>query len=169
MPVPADTRKDLIRYAPGYGPSPLAGNVPSVPYTVDALARFLGEVKHRGEAHKGFHAMFGALELLSEGYLTEAVPKCALGGRKLCGDGCTLSRSVRAHRGDPMVPKVAPDSSAVNCARWRAILMHCRGQNPDAGIGHNLGRNPVGAKCADAVEHFCRTRAPCPEIPYLLV
>jgi hypothetical protein len=45
---------------------------PSGVYTVESLAKFLGEVGSDGRPHAGFRAMFGALELLSEGYLTEA-------------------------------------------------------------------------------------------------
>jgi hypothetical protein len=72
MPVSDDTRKNVIRYAPGFGRSTAAGDRP---YTVDGLARFLGEVKSNGEAHEAFRAAFGALELISEGYLAESALK----------------------------------------------------------------------------------------------
>jgi hypothetical protein len=60
------TRKDHIRHVEGF---PTAG---SVPYTVAALARFLGEVKSDSKPRDSFVAAFDALELMSEGYLTEA-------------------------------------------------------------------------------------------------
>lgn len=67
MPIPADTRKDLIRYAPGFGRGPAAG--PRVPYTVDALANFLNDVDKDGKASEIFNATFAALELIEEGWI----------------------------------------------------------------------------------------------------
>jgi hypothetical protein len=43
-----------------------------VPYTVASVATFLGEVRADGDARESFRAAFDALELMSEGYLTEA-------------------------------------------------------------------------------------------------
>jgi len=76
MPIDPSTRTDLIRYAPGFGCSPPAAKVPQHPYTIDSLAKFLGETKaSTGCAHEPFKAIFGALELIAEGYLTEAAIK----------------------------------------------------------------------------------------------
>ena len=42
-------------------------------YTIEALAKFLGETKDStGKPHDGFISTFGALELISEGYLSES-------------------------------------------------------------------------------------------------
>jgi hypothetical protein len=67
-------RNDAIRVAPSFVESQLLASqqLPTGAYTVEALAKFLGEVGSDGRPHAGFRAMFGALELLSEGYLTEA-------------------------------------------------------------------------------------------------
>jgi hypothetical protein len=60
MPVPPDTRKDHIRYAPGFGGGPSADRV--LPYTVEALAKFLGEVQPNNAPRESFRAAFDALE-----------------------------------------------------------------------------------------------------------
>jgi hypothetical protein len=71
MPVPPDTRQDHIRHAPGFGGASTEKRL--VPYTVESLAKFLGETKDNGtQARESFRAAFDALELISEGYLTEA-------------------------------------------------------------------------------------------------
>jgi hypothetical protein len=76
MPISIEQgqRSDAIRIAPSYIETKLlaGAQLPSGAYTVEALAKFLGEVGSDGRPHAGFRAMFGALELLSEGYLTEA-------------------------------------------------------------------------------------------------
>jgi hypothetical protein len=69
MPVSPDTRKDLIRYTPSrpYG---------NVPYTVDSLAKFLGQTrknKGKDEATDGFRHMLAARELQAEGWAPESV------------------------------------------------------------------------------------------------
>ena len=38
---------------------------------MDAVARFLGQVRDRGDATDNFRAMFGALELKADGWLQE--------------------------------------------------------------------------------------------------
>jgi hypothetical protein len=60
-------RADTIRVAPGFGVEKwtASGLLPSCAYTVDALAKFLGEVDERdGKATEAFKATFGALELM---------------------------------------------------------------------------------------------------------
>ena len=69
MPVPTDTNDRFIRYAPGFGP---AASTRSVPYTIEALAKFLGEIDQRNEPRHQFRDTFNSLELMSEGFLSEA-------------------------------------------------------------------------------------------------
>jgi len=76
MAVAEDTRKDAIRYAPGFGPVPLAVHVPH-PYTIDALAKFLGAVRDDGHATEDFKAAFSALELIEEGFRVGPCTCCA--------------------------------------------------------------------------------------------
>jgi hypothetical protein len=47
LPISPDTRKDHIRYAPGFGRGLPATQVIECPYTVDGLAKFLGGGKSR--------------------------------------------------------------------------------------------------------------------------
>jgi hypothetical protein len=76
LPIDPKTRKDLIRYAPGYGCWRPAANIPSHLYTIDSLAKFLGETRlSTGKAHDAFNTTFAALELISEGYLNESAIK----------------------------------------------------------------------------------------------
>jgi len=76
LPIDPKTNKSQIRYAPGYSSIPPAERIPSSPYTVDALAKFLGETKlSTGVAHEAFRTTFAALELISEGYLNESAIK----------------------------------------------------------------------------------------------
>lgn len=71
MPIDPSTNKNVIRYAPGFGPV-TAGVTGAHPYTVEVLAKFLGMVKTGSQtARDSFVAAFGAVELISEGYLTE--------------------------------------------------------------------------------------------------
>jgi hypothetical protein len=60
-------RNDTIRLAPSYsGGQNVAGDtLPPNSYTVDALAKFLGEVGSDGHAHDGFKNAFAVLELIS--------------------------------------------------------------------------------------------------------
>jgi hypothetical protein len=66
-------RTDTIRLAPGFDIErfPAGGILPPLAYTIDALARFLGETKERGEATESFKATFGALELIDGNGLKE--------------------------------------------------------------------------------------------------
>jgi hypothetical protein len=81
MPIATGERQrtDKIRVAPGFsvGQSAASGALPPGAYTVDGLAKFLGEVKEdtTGWATEAFKAAFGALELISEGYLAESAIK----------------------------------------------------------------------------------------------
>jgi hypothetical protein len=70
-------RSDSIRIAPSFSVAKYrAGTeLPLGSYTVDALAKFLGETDKRGEAHQAFRTTFAALELISEGYLNESAIK----------------------------------------------------------------------------------------------
>lgn len=72
MSVPEDTNERFIRYAPGFGTRADTG---ARRYTVEALAKFLGEVRSdRGEVrprHEFVNA-FNSLELMSENHLSEA-------------------------------------------------------------------------------------------------
>jgi hypothetical protein len=71
MPVDAKTNASALRYAPSFLLSGPSGG--PHPYTVDSLARFLGTVKPETQkATNGFVAAFGSIELIEEGYLTEA-------------------------------------------------------------------------------------------------
>ena len=66
MPI---SNPKMLRFAPSYsvgGKTPAPGE--SHPYTVDALAKFLGLVKQKSQEPKdSFHAAFGAIELIEEG------------------------------------------------------------------------------------------------------
>jgi len=104
MPFPPGTDPKLVRFAPKYTAGTAAVPVGDSPearaaraafskeiaeknerhaFTVEALAKFLGLVKQESQRPKdSFVAAFGALELVSEGYLTEARTK-GLDVRKL--------------------------------------------------------------------------------------
>jgi hypothetical protein len=71
MPIEPHTKPEHVRYAPGFSSSPAGGE--DHKYTVQALAKFLGLLKpgNRQEPRNSFVAAFGAVELISEGYLTE--------------------------------------------------------------------------------------------------
>jgi hypothetical protein len=71
LPIPSDTRKDFIKYAPGFERVAPAPNVPYCSYTVDGLAKFLGEVDGADHASHDFKATFGALELIDGNGLKE--------------------------------------------------------------------------------------------------
>ena len=65
----------MIRYAPSFSQSP--SSVPETdhakyPYTIQTLAGFLGFVQPDGQSLRSFEAAFGAVELIEEGYLTDA-------------------------------------------------------------------------------------------------
>jgi hypothetical protein len=75
MPIDPKTNKSLIRYAPSFGCGLPAVRIPQRRYTIDSLAKFLGETGKGDHAHDAFKATFGALELIAEGYLTESAIK----------------------------------------------------------------------------------------------
>jgi hypothetical protein len=62
MPIDPKTNKTQIRYAPGFSSVAPGPSIPSRPYTVDGLAKFLGEVDDTGHATHAFKAAFAALE-----------------------------------------------------------------------------------------------------------
>jgi hypothetical protein len=73
MRIESKTRDDAIRYAPGFSQTACAPSEGAHPYTVEALAKFLGMVKPDNQRPRdSFVACFGALELIDEGYLSEA-------------------------------------------------------------------------------------------------
>jgi hypothetical protein len=66
MPIDPSTRTDAIRYAPSFSQNQRARPDSARPYTVEALAKFLGLVRNgTGEERPkdSFVAAFGALEL----------------------------------------------------------------------------------------------------------
>jgi hypothetical protein len=69
LPIATDQgqRTDKIRMAPGFDVAkyPAGGTLPIGAYTANGLAKFLGEVKERGEYSDDFRATFNALELLA--------------------------------------------------------------------------------------------------------
>jgi hypothetical protein len=70
MPIDLKTNTQHFRYAS----SPLEESIPAHPYTLNSLARFLGQIKPKtDEATDGFRTMFTALELVTEGWLPESV------------------------------------------------------------------------------------------------
>ena len=76
MPVDPKTNKQHIRYAPGFSSLTPASSIKSYPYTVDSLAKFLGATKPSNDAAKDeFKTTFAALELISEGHMTESAVK----------------------------------------------------------------------------------------------
>lgn len=70
------TNTTVLRYAPSYSISEAcvvaATTDTCFPYTVETLATFLGFIQPNGQSTTAFIAAFGALELIKEGYLTEA-------------------------------------------------------------------------------------------------
>ena len=73
MPIPPHTKPNYIRYAPAFSSESSTNSDHLYPYTIEALAAFLGHSKSSGEAAKDyFRAAFGAVELIADGYLTEA-------------------------------------------------------------------------------------------------
>jgi hypothetical protein len=73
MPIDPKTNINTIRYAPPYsvGPSVTAGV--THPYTIESMAKFLGFVKSGSQTPRdSFVAAFGALELISEGLISES-------------------------------------------------------------------------------------------------
>lgn len=70
-PLPK-TKDTAIRYAPTYTTGLAANPVKDSAYTTETLVTFLGFVQPDGQATTAFLAAFGALELIKEGYLTEA-------------------------------------------------------------------------------------------------
>jgi hypothetical protein len=72
LPIDPKTNTSSVRYAPGYASIPPAERIPSQPYTIDGLAKFLGEVKDDGHAQDAFRATFGALELIDGNGLKES-------------------------------------------------------------------------------------------------
>src|SRR6267154_2186796 len=63
----------MLRDAPAYPIAERAESDLSHPYTVEALARFLGFVKSQDRAlTSNFNAAFGAAELIAEGHLKES-------------------------------------------------------------------------------------------------
>jgi len=73
MPIEPRTDHKFIRNAPNYGTGPESGPV-NHPYTVEALACFLGFVKaERQTPTNSFIAAFGAEELIADGVLNEFV------------------------------------------------------------------------------------------------
>ena len=88
--LPKDVNDRYMRYAPSFSAPVQPGctgqqvdeNKRKYPYTIEALAKFLGMVRVNGAATENFTASFGALELINEGYLTEARIK-GLGPSKL--------------------------------------------------------------------------------------
>lgn len=71
-PVPK-TKDSVVRYAPSFClPSGSSVAATDHPYVMQTLANFLGFVQPNGQPTVAFDAAFGALELLSEGYLTES-------------------------------------------------------------------------------------------------
>lgn len=74
MPIGANTPKQYIKYATGPSPVP-------VPFTSQSLAQFLGAAKPTGKPQDSFDTAFATLELMSEGYLTEAQVKGADAGK----------------------------------------------------------------------------------------
>ncbi len=76
MPIDPKTKTEYIRYAPGYTTMSPAGA--AHPYTVEALAKFLGELDGRDEPHAAFKNAFASLELISRGRLTEAQIKAEI-------------------------------------------------------------------------------------------
>jgi hypothetical protein len=73
----------MLRYAPSYAVgAQTTDSVVSHPYTVDALAKFLGFVKRGNqEPTNSFHAAFGAEELIADGVLKESQIKGLSGER----------------------------------------------------------------------------------------
>jgi hypothetical protein len=66
-------RSDVIRDAPSYvAVGSEAAAAPLHPYTVLGLADFLGLLQPNGTPKPSFEAAFGAVELISEGYLSES-------------------------------------------------------------------------------------------------
>jgi hypothetical protein len=76
MPVPPDTNKKYIRYAPGFGGASTEKRL--APYTVDALAHFLGEVQDNGRARESFrHAPGFGSSLTTESFVPYTVVSIA--------------------------------------------------------------------------------------------
>ena len=82
LPIAPHTKSQHVRYAPSYS-STGAAPVDAHPYTIEGLAKFLGEVDKRGEPRDTFKTVFGMLELLSDGHLTEAAREEAQGQNRL--------------------------------------------------------------------------------------
>lgn len=88
MPLDPSTRRDQMRYAPGFSTPAVSDTAGVIPerdpkafrdfvqknhgYTLNDLAKFLGLMQPKGDLRPSFIAAFGAVELLSEGYLTDA-------------------------------------------------------------------------------------------------
>jgi hypothetical protein len=83
MSIDPSTRKEAIRYAPSFSQMPPTPDSGVRPYTVEALAKFLGFVKSgTQEPTNNFVAAFGAAELIYEGHLKESQIK-GLSGERL--------------------------------------------------------------------------------------
>jgi hypothetical protein len=87
MPIDPKTNIAAVRYAPSYVIDPSLVAATDHPYTIEALARFLGLVKAGSLSPKdSFVAAFGAVELISEGYLNEALPAVRAGSHSRLPD-----------------------------------------------------------------------------------
>ena len=71
LPIPDGAGKQHIRYAPGFSFIAPAQQASFPSYTIDALAKFLGEVDKAGHATHDFRDTFGALELIDGNGLKE--------------------------------------------------------------------------------------------------
>jgi len=83
MPIPPKTNTGEIRYAPSFSASVvLAQRIPESRYTIDSLAKFLGEAKADGHAHDAFRITFGAF-----GHTLEHTFEHTFGHTKCCQRG----------------------------------------------------------------------------------
>ena len=71
LPIPPHTKPGYIRWAPGFSSGSPATQTTSHSYTIDGLAKFLGEVGSDDKATESFKATFGAMELIDGNGLKE--------------------------------------------------------------------------------------------------
>lgn len=149
MPIGSNASKQYIRYAPGFETAPSTGALRQ--YTKESLAKFLGLARPTGNPQDSFDTAFATLELMSEGYLTEAQVKGADAGKL-----SYLVRVARAYRDGAMEQREAKeakgqeiDKKAMNAAKAKVREF----VNDFARETKSMKHDDVRKAVKEAVEH----------------